>query len=240
MSTPEIQALLGETLINFSSNGAYPEEDAVSASYVEDGALPAALKELSNAKLSLEVCSPFILNGCVGQVANFADAFTGLHDTDCACVQTEIRSLSHDSAADVEAWIIHAQGLQDDIDKSRRLANEIVRQAEAEETRAEAFQEQELHVAFLEKEAAFNSQLGEALNALKESNDSLERAENFAYAKDFHEALRALEGKGFVETRVLEAHFLTGSSDSNNRLRYSCRTNNSGHEIAGYKMRRAQ
>ena len=55
MASSDIQAQLGQTLVDFSANGAFPEEEAVSAAYVEDSALPVALVALGNAKAGLEV-----------------------------------------------------------------------------------------------------------------------------------------------------------------------------------------
>jgi len=50
-------------LIDFSTNGAFPEEEAVSAAYAEPSALPSALVAVRDAKAALEVDSklPFIL-----------------------------------------------------------------------------------------------------------------------------------------------------------------------------------
>ncbi len=55
MASSDIQAQLGQALVDFSTNGAFPQEEAVSAAYVEDSALPAALVALDNAKSGLEV-----------------------------------------------------------------------------------------------------------------------------------------------------------------------------------------
>jgi protein transport protein DSL1/ZW10 len=55
MSSSDIQARLGQTLIDFSSNGIFPEEEAVSAATLDDSALPAALVALNDAKAELEV-----------------------------------------------------------------------------------------------------------------------------------------------------------------------------------------
>jgi hypothetical protein len=55
MASTEIQALLGQTLIDFSINGAFPGEESISAATIEASALPAALVALSDAKAELEV-----------------------------------------------------------------------------------------------------------------------------------------------------------------------------------------
>jgi hypothetical protein len=48
-------AQLGNTLIEFSSNGEFPDEQ-ISASLVDTAALPTAVEALNQTKLSLEVC----------------------------------------------------------------------------------------------------------------------------------------------------------------------------------------
>ena len=49
--------VLGTTLINFSTDGSFPEEESVSAARVEESALPGALVALNAAKTALEVSS---------------------------------------------------------------------------------------------------------------------------------------------------------------------------------------
>jgi centromere/kinetochore protein ZW10 len=89
--------------------------------------------------------------------------------------QTEIRQISRESAPDVETWIANAKALQADIEKSRKLSSEIVRQAEALETHP--IEEHEAHVEFLQKEVRFNAQLGEALQSIKEVDTQLKLVE---------------------------------------------------------------
>ena len=49
------QADLGQVLVDFSTNGAFPEEEAVSAAHVDSPMVSAALTVLQNAKAELEV-----------------------------------------------------------------------------------------------------------------------------------------------------------------------------------------
>jgi hypothetical protein len=55
MSSPAGEARLGQTLVDFSSKGLFPQEEKVSAATVESSALPAALAALEHAKAELEV-----------------------------------------------------------------------------------------------------------------------------------------------------------------------------------------
>ncbi|KAI9648744.1 ribosome biogenesis protein ytm1 [Ciborinia camelliae] len=152
---------LSQTLIDFASNGEFPDE-SISASVIENEALPAAVEALNQAKLSLE---------------------------------TEIRQISGESA-DVDTWIKHAEALQHDIDKSRKLANEIVQQAEADEARVTDVQNHKNHVELLVKEIEFNAQLMERLQSMKRANDFLDKAAEEAEKHEIHEALHSLDVAG--------------------------------------------
>ncbi len=109
--------------------------------------------------------------------------------------QTEIRQISRDSAPDVDAWIEHAKSIQDDIDRSRRLASSIVRQAEAEDETEETLQEKEQYVEFLTKEVSFNGQLLSALKGIQIIDKILQQAEDLAAKHSIVEALFKLEGR---------------------------------------------
>lgn len=85
----------------------------------------------------------------------------------------------------------NAKALQADIDKSRKLASEIVRQAEAQEH--SPLEEQEAHVAFLQREATFNSQLGEALESIKEVDIQLKQVDRLTSEKRILDSLRTLD-----------------------------------------------
>jgi hypothetical protein len=55
MASADVQGQLGQVLINFSTNGAFPEEESVSAAYVQKPFLAPALEALSAARSELEV-----------------------------------------------------------------------------------------------------------------------------------------------------------------------------------------
>jgi centromere/kinetochore protein ZW10 len=55
MASGSNESPLGDTLIQFSVNGRFPEEEAVSAACVENSAIPVALKALNDAQTELEV-----------------------------------------------------------------------------------------------------------------------------------------------------------------------------------------
>jgi centromere/kinetochore protein ZW10 len=55
MSTIPLDNQIGKALVDFSTNGAFPEEEAVSAAYVTSSLLPTVLGALTDAKIELEV-----------------------------------------------------------------------------------------------------------------------------------------------------------------------------------------
>jgi hypothetical protein len=57
MSAAQGQDVLARTIVSFSRDGIFPEEDEVSAMHVQSSALPAALDALAAAKADLEVRS---------------------------------------------------------------------------------------------------------------------------------------------------------------------------------------
>ncbi|EKD13112.1 centromere kinetochore protein [Drepanopeziza brunnea f. sp. 'multigermtubi' MB_m1] len=108
-------------------------------------------------------------------------------------LENEVREISRESAPDVDLWIKHAKSIQDDIERSRRLASSIVRQAEADEEKIEVLQEKENYIDFLSKELSFNDQLLAALRSLQAVNESLNKAEQLASEKRIIDGLHMLE-----------------------------------------------
>jgi centromere/kinetochore protein ZW10 len=109
-------------------------------------------------------------------------------------IQAEIRQISRDKASSVNVWIAHAKTIQNDIDKSRKLANAIVREAEADEERLDGLKDKENTVEFLTKEVAFSTSLRDGLKAIQVTRDRLRDVEKLATERKIHEALITLEG----------------------------------------------
>jgi centromere/kinetochore protein ZW10 len=109
-------------------------------------------------------------------------------------LQTEVRQISRQTLPDVEAWMVNARAVHEDIERLRRLATEIVREAEADEERLELLRDREAHAQFLERESLFNKRLSEALQSVRQVNEALDHAERVAGEKNILEALRLLAG----------------------------------------------
>ncbi|KAG8158785.1 hypothetical protein KVR01_011228 [Diaporthe batatas] len=159
MSTKEPAGAVGRALVDFTVDGAFPEED------------------VSSLKLSSEELSP--------AVQALAEAKSKLED--------EIHSINQETAPDVSSWMANAQSVQDDINRSKRLANDIVRQAEEPVLSGAAIQEAEDKFVFLQSEIAYNQRVREALRGIKDVNQILDQVEKARDERRILDALRLLE-----------------------------------------------
>jgi protein transport protein DSL1/ZW10 len=107
--------------------------------------------------------------------------------------QVEIHSINQETAPDVSSWMANAQSVQDDINRSKRLANDIVRQAEEPVLSGAAIQEAEDKFVFLQSELAYNQRVQEALRAIKDVNQVLDQVEKARDERRILDALRLLE-----------------------------------------------
>lgn len=103
----------------------------------------------------------------------------------------------------------NARAVQQDIERLRRLATEIVREAEADKERLEHLEDRKAHLELLEKEALFNRRLGEALQCIYQVNDAVYRVEHVAEEKNILEALRLLAGTITVNRSNIIANLYT-------------------------------
>lgn len=87
----------------------------------------------------------------------------------------------------------NAQSVQDDINRSKRLANDIVRQAEEPVLSGAAIQEAEDKFTFLQAELAYNQRVQEALRGIKDVNNILDQVEAARDDRRILDALRLLE-----------------------------------------------
>ena len=141
--------------------------------------------------------------------------------------QAGIRSVSRDAATQVSDWMTQAQALQADIEKSRKLAGDIVKQAEADEEQAHALEDQQMHLDFLEKERLFNSQLFVALHSIKHAQELFNEAEKLASERDILNALQKVAcGLQLGNTAVITDYrsIMEDYSYYSNASIYSCGT----------------
>lgn len=55
MSSQDVGLQIGPVLVDYSSNGIFPEDESVAAAHIEDALLPDALNVLNDSKAALEV-----------------------------------------------------------------------------------------------------------------------------------------------------------------------------------------
>ena len=119
-------------------------------------------------------------------------------------VKNEVRSLSKDTAPDIDTWISQAKALQQDILRSRDTARAIVAEHEAGRDLRAKVQDKAEQVRLLEKEVSFEETLAGTLEHIRYANSVLDRAQDAAvkgritealdYSETAQESIDGLEG----------------------------------------------
>ncbi|KFY26992.1 hypothetical protein V493_03754 [Pseudogymnoascus sp. VKM F-4281 (FW-2241)] len=125
-----------------------------------------------------------------------------------SALEDEIRKTSHDSAPEVDTWIKNAHALQEDIENSRKYAEDIAREAEGGDALQQAAKEDADHVEFLEKEIEYNTQLKEALNGIRDVQKMLDGAEGAGVEGRLLDALNIL-AQSWEKIENIPAHEIT-------------------------------
>ncbi|KAH6674008.1 hypothetical protein F5X68DRAFT_278507 [Plectosphaerella plurivora] len=108
-------------------------------------------------------------------------------------LESEIHTINEETKGDVSSWVANAKTLQEDILRSKKLADDIVRQSEAPDVSGQDIEEAETHVAFLKREAAYSDQLHDALSGIRHVNELLSEVEQAMNERRILDALRWLE-----------------------------------------------
>ncbi|OBT70515.1 hypothetical protein VE03_00141 [Pseudogymnoascus sp. 23342-1-I1] len=125
-----------------------------------------------------------------------------------SALEDEIRNSSRDSAPEVDTWITNAHALQEDIENSKSLAEDIAREAEGGDALQRAAKEDADHVEFLEKEVEYNAQLKEALNGIQDVQKMLGGAEGAGVEGRLLDALNIL-AQSWEKMENIPAHEIT-------------------------------
>ncbi|KAJ3578154.1 hypothetical protein NPX13_g2408 [Xylaria arbuscula] len=104
-------------------------------------------------------------------------------------LEAEIHTINEETAEDVSQWVANAKSLEDDINRTRNWANEIVRRSEAPDVSGKTIREAENKVDFLGQESAYNNQLYNSLTRIKRVGQLLDEVE---LARDERRILQAL------------------------------------------------
>jgi protein transport protein DSL1/ZW10 len=135
-------AEIATALLNSTRDGTYPESEEVLTTNLSASALQPALQLISEAKQQIEVS---------GLPPNFSQSPANL-----VFVQTDIQALSQNSSSDVDEWITQARHLQEDIQRSKVVAREIVREYEEGHNLSSRVQDARAKLELLQQETLFN------------------------------------------------------------------------------------
>ncbi len=109
--------------------------------------------------------------------------------------QSKVHTINGETADDVRVWQANAQSVQDDMIRSKALANEILSRAEAPAASGSTVGEIEGKAAFLIRELNYNQQVLEALRGVRGVNQMLDQVELACNERRILDALRLLESR---------------------------------------------
>lgn len=108
-------------------------------------------------------------------------------------LQNEVHTINEETKEDVSSWVRNAKTLQEDIIRSKSMANDIVRQSEAPDVSGEAIQDAEEKAEFLNREVQYSQQLHSVLSGLRKANSLLNQVEQARDERRILDSLRLLE-----------------------------------------------
>ncbi|KAK0720343.1 hypothetical protein B0H67DRAFT_643608 [Lasiosphaeris hirsuta] len=117
-------------------------------------------------------------------------------------LQTQVHAINEETAEDVHSWQTNAQSAQDDIIRSKALANEILKISEAPAVSGKAIIEAEAKADFLVRELNYNLQVQNALGGIRAVSQTLDRVEQARDERRILDALHLLE-KSWNELDVI-------------------------------------
>ncbi|KAK4448202.1 Centromere/kinetochore protein zw10 [Podospora aff. communis PSN243] len=108
-------------------------------------------------------------------------------------LQAEVHAINEETAEDVRAWQANAQSVQDDIVRSKALANQILREGDTPDVSGKAEREAEAKAEFLVRELNYNQQVQNALRGIKGVSTTLDLVEQARDERRILDALHLLE-----------------------------------------------
>ncbi|KAH7033468.1 uncharacterized protein B0I36DRAFT_109508 [Microdochium trichocladiopsis] len=117
-------------------------------------------------------------------------------------LESEIHSINEETAPEVSQWAANAKSLEEDINRSRAMANDIVRRSEAPDVSGKTIREAEDKVSFLQQETAYNQQVRNALVSIKNVNEILDKVEIARDERRILDSLHLLESAWTALDRI--------------------------------------
>lgn len=108
-------------------------------------------------------------------------------------LETELHAINEETKEDVSSWVRNAKTLQEDIIRSKTMANDIVRQSEAPQVTGEAIKEAEEKAEFLNREVQYSHQLHGVLRGIQYVNELLSEVDAAKNERRILDSLRLLE-----------------------------------------------
>jgi len=118
-------------------------------------------------------------------------------------VQAEIHTINEETADDVRSWKENAQSVQDDILRSKALANKILKNAETPAASGKTVTDIEAKAEFLVRELNYNAQVQNALRGIKGVSQTLDQVEQARDERRILDALHLLESE---QANGVDAH----------------------------------
>lgn len=108
-------------------------------------------------------------------------------------LQEEVHTINEETKDDVSSWAENAKALQEDIIRSKTIANDIIRQSEAPDLSGETIADAEEKVQFLLREVQYSQQIQTVLTKIKSLDELLNQVETAKNDRQVLDALRLLE-----------------------------------------------
>ena len=116
-----------------------------------------------------------------------------------------MHAINEETAEDVRAWQANAQSVQDDIIRSKALANDILKKSSAPNVPGKATWEVEAKADFLVRELNYNRQVQEALKGIRTVSKTLDLVDHARDERRILDALHLLESE-LVSTNLCCMH----------------------------------
>ncbi|RFU77176.1 hypothetical protein TARUN_5084 [Trichoderma arundinaceum] len=108
-------------------------------------------------------------------------------------IEAEIHTINEETKDDISSWVKNAKILQEDIIRSKTIANDIIRESEAPDVTGEAIQDAEEKAEFLNREVQYSQQMHSVLRRIQHVNQLLVEVEQASRERRVLDSLRLLE-----------------------------------------------
>ncbi|QYS94674.1 hypothetical protein H0G86_002003 [Trichoderma simmonsii] len=108
-------------------------------------------------------------------------------------IEAEIHTINEETKDDISSWVQNSKVLQEDIIRSKTIANDIIRQSEAPDVTGEAILDAEEKAEFLNREVQYSQQMHIVLRKIQHVNQILIEVEQASRERRVLDSLRLLE-----------------------------------------------